>query len=79
MTSDQPDGDNQPDVLGVVHIVVADLNGQDAYGYTDAHGEPVVCADRAILGGDPAARESAFKVFVHQATQAVGVPAMNLA
>lgn len=64
MTSDQPDGDDQPDVLGVVHIVVANLGGRDAYGYTDENGEPVVCADAAIVENDTRARESAFKVFV---------------
>jgi hypothetical protein len=65
VTSDQPDGDSdQPDVLGVVHVVVADLHGRDAYGYTDENGEPIICADAAIVNNDPKARESAFKLFV---------------
>ena len=70
---------DQPDALAVVHIVVADLNGDPAYGYTDTHGEAVVCADRALLSNDPDARESAFRAFVTQAAAAMGVPAVQFA
>lgn len=55
----------------VVHIVVTDLQGRDAYGYTDSAGEQIVCADRSVLMNDPVAREAAFRAFVTQAAAAM--------
>jgi hypothetical protein len=49
-----------------------------AYSYVDTNGERVVCADRAVIKGDPVAREKAFRLFVAQAAAAMGVTAPQL-
>lgn len=67
MTSDQPEVTDQgPDL--VVHLVLRDLQGCDAYGYTDNTGESVIVADRAVLRNDATARTSAFNVLCAQAS-----------
>lgn len=67
MTSDQPEATEQPDQL-VVHVILRDLQGTDAFGYTDTTGESVIVADRAVLRNDPTARASAFNVLLAQAS-----------
>lgn len=57
--SDQP---NEPSVLAVLHLVVADMPEKAAYGRIDQNGEPVVYADRGAMEGDPQARENTYKV-----------------
>jgi len=67
VTSDQPEvTDPAPDL--VVHLVLRDLQGNDAFGYTDNAGESVIVADRAVLRNDPAARSAAFNALCAQAS-----------
>jgi hypothetical protein len=56
----------QPDEL-VVTVIVTNLNGKTAYGYTDPDGESTCVVDNAFLSNDPVARSAAFAVFVAQA------------
>lgn len=59
--------DDQPDQL-LIHVIVRDLNGPDAYAYKDASGESICVVDRSFLKNDPAARTNAFKAFISLAT-----------
>lgn len=55
-----------PDGL-VVTVVVTDLGGKTAFGYTDPHGTSYCVIDNAVRDGDPAARAAAFDEFLTQA------------
>lgn len=55
--------DQQPDEL-LIHVIVRDLKGPDAYAYTDTSGESICVVDRSFLRNDPAARLNAFKAFI---------------
>lgn len=66
MIKEQPEQPDQPD--RVVQVIVTDLNGKEAYGFTNADGERVVTTDHAFLANDRSARESAFRAFVLMAS-----------
>ena len=60
MTADHPDG-------LVVTVVITDLAGRTAFGFTDPDGDSVCVVDEALLRNDTAARSAAFDAFVAQA------------
>lgn len=56
----------QPEGL-VVTVVVTNLDGETAFGYTEPGGGSVCVVDNAFLENDPVARTAAFSVFIAQA------------
>jgi hypothetical protein len=55
----------EPAVLADVHLLVTDVAGVNASGYTDAHGKRFVCASRAFLES-PEAQANALRALVEQ-------------